>query len=293
MKTILLIATIAIGILFPVLHSYSYLIKYLLMFMLFFSFLQMDIKRSDLTISHFYILLLNIFIPILSYYLLKPFNLLLAQSVFITAIAPTAIASPAIVGLLKGRIEFTVFSILLTNFTVAFVLPFLLPFLLSDTSNISFYNVLVEVTTIFMIPFVLSLFVKNYVKESKRLYSKLNDLVFYILVLNINLGTSKASFFIREEMSFADIIIYKIAFFSLILCVFSFSLGRLVSPKNLKLEGGQSLGQKNNGFTLWIALTYISPLAVLGPVFYILSQNIYISWQLKTKKSAIVVTNAD
>lgn len=293
MKTILLIATIAIGILFPVLHSYSFLIKYLLMIMLFFSFLQMDIKRSDLTISHFYILLLNLFLPILGYYLVKPFNLLLAQSVFITAIAPTAIASPAIVGLLKGRIEFTVFSILLTNFTVAFVLPFLLPFLLSDTSNISFYNVLVEVTTIFMIPFVLSLFVKKYIKENKQLYSKLNNLVFYILVLNINLGTSKASFFIREQMSFSDIIIYKIAFFSLILCVLSFSLGRLVSPKNLKLEGGQSLGQKNNGFTLWIALTYISPLAVLGPVFYILSQNIYISWQLRTKKSALAVTNAD
>lgn len=293
MKTILLIATIALGILFPVLHSYSYLIKYLLMFMLFFSFLQMDIKRSDLTISHFYILLLNLLIPILGYYLLKPFNLLLAQSVFITAIAPTAIASPAIVGLLKGRIEFTVFSILLTNFTVAFVLPFLLPFLLSDTSNISFYNVLVEVTTIFMIPFVLSLLIKNYVREISQLYTKLNNLVFYILVLNINLGTSKASFFIREEMSFSDIIIYKIALFSLILCILSFSLGRLVSPKNLKLEGGQSLGQKNNGFTLWIALTYISPLAVLGPVFYILSQNIYISWQLRTKKSVIVVTNAD
>lgn len=293
MKTILLIATIAIGILFPVLHSYSFLIKYLLMIMLFFSFLQMDIKRSDLTISHFYILLLNLFLPILGYYLVKPFNLLLAQSVFITAIAPTAIASPAIVGLLKGRIEFSVFSILLTNFTVAFVLPFLLPFLLSDTSNISFYNVLVEVTTIFMIPFVLSLFVKKYIKENKQLYSKLNNLVFYILVFNINLGTSKASFFIREQMSFSDIIIYKIAFFSLILCVLSFSLGRLVSPKNLKLEGGQSLGQKNNGFTLWIALTYISPLAVLGPVFYILSQNIYISWQLRTKKSALAVTNAD
>ncbi|MCB9248354.1 MAG: hypothetical protein H6613_07315 [Ignavibacteriales bacterium] len=49
----------------------------------------------------------------------------------------------------------------------------------------------------------------------------------------------------------------------------------------------QSLGQKNNGFTLWIALTFISPLAVLGPVFYILSQNIYISWQLHRNQKAV------
>lgn len=292
MKTTLLIATIALGILFPVLHSYSFIIKYLLMLMLFFSFLQMDIKGSDLTKSHFYILFLNIFIPIIGYFLVNPFNSLLAQSIFITAIAPTAIASPAIVGLLKGKIEFTVFSILLTNFTIAFILPFLLPSLLSEVIDLSFYDLLIEVATIFIIPFVLSLIIKRYIVERKFLYSKLNSIVFYILILNINLGTSKASHFIREEMSFSDIIIYKIAIASIILCFLSFYLGKLVAPKNLKLEGGQSLGQKNNGFTLWIALTYISPLAVLGPVFYILTQNIYISWQLRNKKSTQFVNNS-
>jgi BASS family bile acid:Na+ symporter len=81
-------------------------------------------------------------------------------------------------------------------------------------------------------------------------------------------------------MSFSDIIIYQIAFFSLLLCILFFFLGQTITPKNLKVEGGQSLGQKNNGFTVWVALTFISPLAVLGPVFYILFQNFYISWQL-------------
>jgi BASS family bile acid:Na+ symporter len=81
-------------------------------------------------------------------------------------------------------------------------------------------------------------------------------------------------------MSFADPIIYQIAIASLFLCVLYFNLGKIVTPKELKIEGGQSLGQKNNGFTVWVALTFISPLAVIGPVFYILFQNFYISWQL-------------
>jgi BASS family bile acid:Na+ symporter len=94
------------------------------------------------------------------------------------------------------------------------------------------------------------------------------------------LGTAKASNFIKSEMSFSDPIIYQIAIVSLVLCILYFTIGKFIAPKNLKLEGSQSLGQKNNGFTVWVALTFISPLAVLGPVFYILFQNFYISWQL-------------
>ena len=89
-------------------------------------------------------------------------------------------------------------------------------------------------------------------------------------------------------MNFGDIIIYQIAGVSLLICILSFFVGWLISPKNLKVEGSQSLGQKNNGFTVWVALTFISPLAVLGPVFYILFQNIYISFQLhKNNKTTL------
>lgn len=280
MKTLLLIATIAIGILFPFAHSYSFMIKYLLMIMLFFSFLKMDVKREHLNKSHLIILIINIIVPILTYLFLKPFNLELAQVVFITAIAPTAIASPIIVNLLNGKMEFTVISILLTNFVIAFLLPFLLPQILNNSSSISILDVLIPVSTVFLIPYGLAQLIKFSLPKLRTALSNFNKYIFYVLVVNINLGTSKASQYIRQEMSFSDIIIYEIAIASLILCILNFYLGRLTAPAGLKVEGGQSLGQKNNGFTVWIALTFISPLAVLGPVFYILFQNIYISWQL-------------
>jgi len=280
MKTLLLIATISIGILFPFAHSYSFMIKYLLMLMLFFSFLKMDVKKEHIKNSHFTILVINVLVPILTYFIIKPFNLQLAQVVFITAIAPTAIASPVIVNLLNGKMEFTVISILLTNFFIAFLLPFLLPEILNNSSSISVLDVLIPVATVFLIPYGLAQFIKFFAPKWRTILSKFNKYTFYILVVNINLGTSKASQYIRQEMSFSDIIIYEIAIASLILCISYFYLGRLAAPPGLKVEGGQSLGQKNNGFTVWIALTFISPLAVLGPVFYILFQNIYISWQL-------------
>lgn len=286
MKTLLLIATISIGVLFPFAHSYAYLIKYLLMIMLFFSFLKMDIKKEHFQKSHIFILLLNLIIPLATYFIIKDFNLQLAQVVFITAIAPTAIASPIIINLLNKNIEFTVISILLTNFIIAFLLPFLIPALLNDTSTVSIIDVLIPVATIFLVPYVLSQIIKKHLPKVRPGLVKFNKYLFYVLVMNINLGTSKASNYIREEMSFSDPIIYQIALSSLVLCALYFYLGRTVTPKNLSVEGGQSLGQKNNGFTLWIALTFISPLAVLGPVFYILFQNIYISWQLHKYNSS-------
>lgn len=281
MKTILLLATILIGVLFPFTHQYSFLIKYLLMIMLFFSFLKMEVKKSDIQKNHLYILLINLLVPLTFYLVFSTIgNLQLAQISFITAIAPTAIASPVIVNLLNGKIEFTVISILLTNFVVAFFLPFAIPVILNSDSSISSMDVLRPVTEIFLIPFFLSIFIKKYFSNISQTLIKLNKYVFYILVLNINLGTAKASNHIKSEMSFSDPIIYQIAIVSLVLCILHFTIGKFIAPKNLKLEGSQSLGQKNNGFTLWVALTFISPLAVIGPVFYILFQNFYISWQL-------------
>ncbi|MCB9249956.1 MAG: hypothetical protein H6613_16100 [Ignavibacteriales bacterium] len=248
----------------------------------------MEVKKSDLIKNHYYLLFAKFFLPTLFYFGFSfSGNLQLAQIAFITAIAPTAIASPVIVNLLNGKIEFTVISILLTNFAVAFLLPFLIPTILNNSSTVSFSDVLLPVAEVFLVPFFLSLIIKKYFSKLKNKLVGFNSYLFYILVLNINLGTSKASYYIREEMSFGDLIIYQIAIVSLILCILSFTIGKWIAPKNLKMEGAQSLGQKNNGFTLWIALTFISPLAVLGPVFYILSQNIYISWQLHRNQKTV------
>ncbi|MCP5061941.1 MAG: hypothetical protein GY936_05680 [Ignavibacteriae bacterium] len=212
--------------------------------------------------------------------MLKPINLQLAQAAFITAIAPTAVAAPIIINILKGRVEFTVISILLTNFVIAFLLPFLLPLFSSSDYSISTLDVLIPVLVVFLIPYFLASIIKKYASNFRTQLFKLNKYVFYILVLNINLGTAKASFYIRQEMSFSDPLIYMIVIASLFICILSFYLGYLVGPKKLRLESGQSLGQKNNGLAVWVAITFVNPLAVLGPVFYILFQNIYISWQL-------------
>ncbi len=82
-------------------------------------------------------------------------------------------------------------------------------------------------------------------------------------------------------MRYLGIIISVALFFIITITGFNFGVRAYAdSFYTLKQEAMQSLGQKNNSLTVWIALTFINPLTALGPVFYILYHNIIISIQL-------------
>ena len=71
-----------------------------------------------------------------------------------------------------------------------------------------------------------------------------------------------------------------IAAVSLVLCLLGFITGRIIGGKRLFLESSQSLGQKNTTLTIYLALTYASPAAALGPAFYVIWHNSWNAYQL-------------
>ena len=68
-------------------------------------------------------------------------------------------------------------------------------------------------------------------------------------------------------------ILVRIGFASLFLCVLNFVTGWLIGPRRCRLETSQLLGQKNTSFTIYLAITFASPVAALGPLFYLLWHN--------------------
>lgn len=280
MKTLFLLLAIIGGVIFPYGHEYVFLIRYFLMIMLYFSFLDTKIEKGIIQKSHFTILASIIFGSILIFLAIKPFSNTIAQSAFITAIAPTAIAAPVIISLKKGKVEFVAFSLLLNNIVVALILPFLLPFVVKSTHNISVGEILLPVIITISIPFLLSQSTKKFTPSLWKNLVSWKDSSFYILIANIYIATSDASSYIRSELTSNIQIVFIIAGVSALLCVLFFSFGWFIGGKNYAAEASQSLGQKNNAFTIWISLTFMSPLAALGPVFYVLFQNIYVSWEL-------------
>jgi len=287
MKTLLLLFAIALGVFFPYGHEYTFLIRYFLMLMLFFSFLDVKIDKKIIRKSHFIILGTIIFTSVIIYFLLKPFSQILAETAFVTAIAPTAIAAPVIISLKKEKVEFVTFSLLLNNVSIALLLPFLLPLLMNSGSDISVGKVLLPVIITISIPLVMAQLIKFISPKIWRLLINWKDSSFYILVINIYIATSEASYYIRSELTNSLGIVFLIAVTSVALCILFFTLGWFIGGKEYSSEASQSLGQKNNAFTIWISLTFINPIAVLGPVFYVFIQNIYISWELYKHRGTV------
>ena len=280
MRTTLILLAITCGILLPYGHDYTFLIHYLLILMLFFSFLDITIDKKIVTHQHFIILPLIIVIATILFFIIRVFNFDAAAAVFIAAIGPTAIAAPVIISIKKGNVGFVLFALVLNNLTIALLIPFLLPFLMGSDLNISVSQILLPVLLTFLIPFAAANGIKYLSDKTWNYLVKIKGINFYLLILNIYLATSKASYYIMNESPDHYNLILLIGILIAVTCTILFSTGRLIGGKKHPEEASFSLGQKNNGFTIWLALTYMNPVSVIGPIFYVLFQNIYISYKL-------------
>ena len=106
------------------------------------------------------------------------------------------------------------------------------------------------------------------------------NLSFGLWITAMFLITANASDFVRAHADTPHLILAQLAGASLLVCVASFSLGRVIGGREFSREASQALGQKNTTFTIYLALTYASPLVALGPTCYVIWHNLWNSWQL-------------
>ena len=68
---------------------------------------------------------------------------------------------------------------------------------------------------------------------------------------------------------------------SAVVCAVHFGLGKWIGSRHGdRVAGGQLLGQKNTAVGIWMANTYLNPLASVFLAFYSIWQNLFNSWQL-------------
>ena len=279
-KGLLLFLMMGLGFLFPQASKFSFLIQYLLMIMLFFSFLDIRLNAEILSGGVLLILLANVAIALVGYWVFSGINPTLALVAFITGIAPTAISSPVMIGFVKGKVAYVVAALVLTNLVSAVLVPLLLPSLIGKDLTISIWDMLSSSMMVVFIPIVLAQLVCLLPENGQNFFWKGKSVTFPVWLLNLFIVSAKSAQFILYENKGTLQILLKIALISLILCVANFALGARIGGKDRWREGSQALGQKNLSFVLWIALTYINPLVAMGPIFYILYHHIYNSWMI-------------
>lgn len=274
-----------LGMLFPQASSLSFLIQYILMILLFFSFLDIEISprffRGRIGNDILKILLANFSIALFAWLLLHLIGEAdLSIAAFMTAISPTAMAAPVITGFLKGRTEYVVASVVITNVCVALTIPFILPLIAGTHVVISTGDVLQSVIVVVFVPFILSRLLGFLPSNVQKNVRRGKSLSFYFWLVNLFLTISKATAFILHDLSVPLITLLEIALVSLVISAVNFGVGAWLGGNEYRQEASQSLGQKNTSFTIWLALTFVTPLVALGPTFYIVYHNLYNSFQL-------------
>jgi len=279
-KTSALLLAILAGVSFPQAHGWVFLVPYFVALMLFFSFLDLSIGRRSFERGVWGVLAANVTIAFLGYGLLRPVSRDLALVAFFAGVSPTAISAPAIISLLRGRVEYVVASVITTNLFMAALLPPVLPLIAGAEAPVSVTAVARVVVLIVLLPMISARLVDRLPDGIRSLARAGKPLTFYALPPSIFLTTSKATHFITHEVAVPTSTLAYVALVSLAVCATSFSVGALIGGQARRREGSQSLGQKNNSFTIWLALTFVSPLAALGPTFYVVYHNVYNSFQL-------------
>jgi BASS family bile acid:Na+ symporter len=277
-KVLALFLAMLSGGLMPQAHDLASLIRYFVMAMLFFAFLDVEFNPRSFQRSILWVLAANTVIAFLGYGVFASSNITLALAAFMTGIAPAAISSPVLISFIEGQVEYVLAAVLLTNVSGAVIIPLALPSLVGEVVPISVWSVLQSSLIVMFVPLILA-------KLAVRLPSGVQDIIrkgkrfsFILWLTSLFLISAKASDFLWNENTGSLTILLYIALISLGICMVNFALGAWIGGRQYRREASQALGQKNLSFVIWIALAFINPLVAMGPTFYILYHHLFNSW---------------
>lgn len=224
----------------------------------------------------------------------------LIESAMLCLICPTATAAAVVTRKLGGDVPGITTYIVLINILAAVLVPLIVP-LIQPMAGMTFWEafslILAKVLPLLMLPCFCAWLTRYLMPKAHRKLLQWEDLPFNIWVVALVLAiavTTKA--IVRSDMSWS--LIGLMSLVSLLCCAFQFAAGRYVGGKyrprrqdvspEVELRGrevrkvtaGQSLGQKNTVFAIWLGYTFMTPETAIVGGLYSIWHNLYNSWQL-------------
>ena len=278
---------IVLGLLF---HTWCGLIKvivpYLVFSILLLNFAAVNVKKLRFSKMDVWLMMYQIVVSIGMYYLLTALNdnEIVAQGVLVGVICPVA-ASVVVISCMLGANRETVTSYtIIGNLMVAVMAPIYFSFIGTNqemTFLTSFLMIFKKIGTVIALPFFVALIGQNFLPKVNDFFCKIKGLSFYLwaMALTITLGQTIDFMFLEGKENMSAIIWLGIA--SIVFCAIQFGLGKFIGYKYGDIiAGGQLLGQKNSAMGIWMANTYLNPLAAIFPAMYSVWQNLFNSIQL-------------
>ncbi len=305
----------------PILESVISFLQPLLIFsMLFLTFCQIPPKDLKPHRWHWWLLLIQggVFsiLSLLAAGLIRwmpncsPSWIVLIESAMLCFICPTATAAAVVTRKLKGDVPGITTYTVLINLLTAVLVPAMLP-LIQDSSQTDFWTsfsmIMAKVFPLLITPCLAAWLVRSLLPRFYRRLMRYPDLAFYLWAVALTLAiavTTKS--IVASDMSAG--LLFAMAGVSLLCCVVQFASGRIIggcyrsahgsrqdkdsscdvisSCEVNKVTAGQSLGQKNTVFAIWMAYTFMTPETAIIGGLYSIWHNLYNSWQLyRSRKS--------
>ena len=281
LRTFALVSSMVLGALAPQAHAGAWAIRWLVVGMLFLVFLQTRLSRGSLQRSHGVLIGANVAMGFAAWglgWLVGGRDVALAA--FFAGITPTATAAPVVVSFLRGRVDYVIAAFLVTNLLIAALLPALLPLVLGQATPDIFARVLGSVCLVVFVPLGAAWGIRAIHPPAATWPQHLRNLAFGMWVLALFLITANAAHFLHSHPELSAAVLGEIAATTSVICAANFALGWVIGGRQFHREASQSLGQKNTTMTIYLALTYASPLVALGPTCYVVWHNLWNSWQL-------------
>ena len=276
---------------YKVMDYLSFITPYLIFTMLLLTFSKISLRDLRPRLSHLYLLAIEIIGAIAIYFLIAPFDPIVAQGIMVCIICPTATAAAVVTGKLGGNVASITTYTLLCNIAVAFVIPALFPIITNSSLNSqfsilnsqflpAFLHIMSRIFPLLICPFLLAQLIRWLLPKINTKLSSISGLAFYMwaIALTIAMGMTVRSL-IEEPTDLHTLILLSVG--SLIACLFQFFTGKAIGKStNDTIACGQSLGQKNTILAIWICAAYLNPVTALAPGLYVIWQNIFNSTQL-------------
>ena len=269
----------------------SFLTPYLIFVMLFLTYC--NLKMTDIRFSklHAWLIFIQVLGSLAVYFLLSPINVILAQGAMICILAPTGTAAPVITGMLKGNVASVTAYNLLSNMSIALLAPVIFSFVGSYQTMPfidSFIAIAQRVMILLLTPFALAMLLRKLSPKFTTTMAKISGVSFYIWTLALCVVTGRTVGFILKQSDSNYTIEIIVATAAFVACAVQFLTGRKIGSKyGNTIAGGQGLGQKNTILAIWMAQTYLNPIASIGPGAYVLWQNIVNSYQVWLKRKSL------
>ena len=257
-----------------------WVVRYLLMWLLLLAFLRIRLHRGVFRRFHVYVVGLNLAIPVLLYLAVGRYYPQVGLALFAFALAPTAAAAAIFAQFLRRDVATVTVSTLLTSLVVALALPWLVRWVAPGAAAIPVWDVLFPVLQLVGVPLLLATAIRRISRSLTERMRRLERFSILLFAVNIWIAGGRAARYLFEQGDTAWSTVAWIALGTGIVSIGQFRLGRYLGGPYYTGEASLSLGRKNNMFGLWVALTYLHPLAALGPICNIIWQNAYNSWEL-------------